>query len=127
MVKGGAQENTLATVIGVHGRGWESSLVTGPALGPEGSLEPECLAAGVRSARPSADCADGNGATRAPGAIGRPAGAVDGRAQRGRFCPVPGLPGNSNGCPRGAGLAGGGPRPGDGGTAGAGQGAGFPD
>src|SRR3954453_17975951 len=51
MVKGGAQENTLATVIGVHGRGWESSLVTGPGLGPEGSLEPECLAAGVRLLR----------------------------------------------------------------------------
>jgi len=48
MVKGGAQENTLATVAGIHGRGWESALVTGPALGPEGSLEPECLAAGVR-------------------------------------------------------------------------------
>jgi glycosyltransferase involved in cell wall biosynthesis len=51
MVKGGAQENTLATVAGIHGRGWESALVTGPALGPEGTLEPECLAAGVRILR----------------------------------------------------------------------------
>lgn len=51
MVKGGAQENTLATVLGVGGAGWESSLATGPALGPEGSLEPECMAAGVRLLR----------------------------------------------------------------------------
>jgi glycosyltransferase involved in cell wall biosynthesis len=48
MVKGGAQENTLATVTGIHGDRWRSSLATGPALGPEGSLEPECLSAGVR-------------------------------------------------------------------------------
>lgn len=48
MVRGGAQENTLANVAGIHGRGWESCLVTGPALGPEGSLEPRCAAAGVR-------------------------------------------------------------------------------
>jgi glycosyltransferase involved in cell wall biosynthesis len=51
MVKGGAQENTLATTVGFSGPGWSSSLVTGPALGPEGSLEPECLAAGVRMLR----------------------------------------------------------------------------
>jgi len=48
MVKGGAQENTLATVAGIHGGGWSSALITGPALGAEGSLEPECQAAGVR-------------------------------------------------------------------------------
>src|SRR5205823_967593 len=48
MVKGGAQENTLATVLGIDGRRWESSLAAGPALGPEGSLEPECRRAGVR-------------------------------------------------------------------------------
>ncbi|MGV3721925.1 MAG: glycosyltransferase family 4 protein [Actinomycetota bacterium] len=51
MVKGGAQENTLANVLGLHGEGWESSLATGPAEGPEGSLEPECLATGVRMLR----------------------------------------------------------------------------
>jgi glycosyltransferase involved in cell wall biosynthesis len=51
MVKGGAQENTLANVTGLSGGGWESSLATGPALGPEGSLEPECLAEGVRMLR----------------------------------------------------------------------------
>lgn len=51
MVKGGAQENTLANVLGLDGPGWESSLATGPAEGPEGSLEPECLATGVRMLR----------------------------------------------------------------------------
>jgi glycosyltransferase involved in cell wall biosynthesis len=51
MVKGGAQENTLANVARIHGDGWESSLVTGHAGGAEGSLEPECLAAGVRMIR----------------------------------------------------------------------------
>jgi glycosyltransferase involved in cell wall biosynthesis len=51
MVKGGAQENTLSNVLGLAGPGWESSLATGPAVGPEGSLEPECLAAGVRMLR----------------------------------------------------------------------------
>jgi glycosyltransferase involved in cell wall biosynthesis len=51
MVKGGAQENTLATVAGINGHGWASSLATGPAKGPEGSLELECLAAGMRLLR----------------------------------------------------------------------------
>jgi hypothetical protein len=53
MVRGGAQENTLATAAGIQGDGWASGLVAGPALGPEGSLEPECLAAGVRMLRVS--------------------------------------------------------------------------
>jgi glycosyltransferase involved in cell wall biosynthesis len=48
MVRGGAQENTLANVTRINGDGWNSALATGPALGPEGSLEPECEAAGVR-------------------------------------------------------------------------------
>ena len=48
MVRGGAQENTLGSVTRIHGEGWESVLVTGHAVGPEGSLEPECLASGVR-------------------------------------------------------------------------------
>jgi glycosyltransferase involved in cell wall biosynthesis len=48
MVRGGAQENTLANLVRIAGGGWESSLVTGPALGSEGSLEPECEAKGVR-------------------------------------------------------------------------------
>jgi glycosyltransferase involved in cell wall biosynthesis len=54
MVRGGAQENTLATVVDINGGGWESSLATGPAMGPEGSMEPECLLAGVRMLRASA-------------------------------------------------------------------------
>jgi glycosyltransferase involved in cell wall biosynthesis len=51
MVKGGAQENTLATAAGMDCGQWESCLATGRALGPEGSLEPECVAAGVRMLR----------------------------------------------------------------------------
>ncbi|MBM3459660.1 MAG: glycosyltransferase family 4 protein, partial [Armatimonadetes bacterium] len=49
MVKGGAQENTLATVAGIQGRGWDSALITGPAEGLEGSLEPAIRARGVRT------------------------------------------------------------------------------
>ena len=51
MVKGGAQENTLASVRGISGPGIESSLAAGPAVGPEGSLEGECRAAGIRMLR----------------------------------------------------------------------------
>ncbi len=35
---GGAQENTLLTCEGLHKRGHEVTLITGPALGPEGQL-----------------------------------------------------------------------------------------
>jgi len=38
MILGGAQENTLLTCEGLHGRGHEVTLVTGPAIGPEGEL-----------------------------------------------------------------------------------------
>ncbi|MCE9583515.1 MAG: glycosyltransferase family 4 protein [Planctomycetes bacterium] len=38
MILGGAQENTLLSVEGLHRRGWDVSLVTGPAEGPEGEL-----------------------------------------------------------------------------------------
>ncbi|KAF0245241.1 MAG: group 1 glycosyl [Planctomycetota bacterium] len=38
MILGGAQENTLLTVEGLHRRGWDAWLVTGPAEGPEGEL-----------------------------------------------------------------------------------------
>lgn len=38
MILGGAQENTLLTVEGLHKRGWDVSLVSGPAEGPEGEL-----------------------------------------------------------------------------------------
>jgi glycosyltransferase involved in cell wall biosynthesis len=38
LILGGAQENTLLTVEGLQARGDEVTLITGPALGPEGSL-----------------------------------------------------------------------------------------
>jgi len=40
LVVGGAQENTIATVLGLRKRpGWEVDLISGPTHGPEGSLE----------------------------------------------------------------------------------------
>jgi glycosyltransferase involved in cell wall biosynthesis len=42
LIVGGAQENTVATVFGLRGKpGVEVSLISGPASGPEGSLENE--------------------------------------------------------------------------------------
>jgi glycosyltransferase involved in cell wall biosynthesis len=42
LVIGGAQENTVATVLGLRQKpGVEVHLISGPTLGPEGSLEPE--------------------------------------------------------------------------------------
>ena len=42
LVLGGAQENTLATIHGLRGKpGLEINLISGPTLGPEGSLESE--------------------------------------------------------------------------------------
>jgi glycosyltransferase involved in cell wall biosynthesis len=38
MILGGAQENTLLTCEALHARGHEVTLITGPALGPEGQL-----------------------------------------------------------------------------------------
>lgn len=38
MTRGGAQENTLATVRGLAARGYQSVLVTGPSWGPEGEI-----------------------------------------------------------------------------------------
>jgi len=38
MILGGAQENTILTCEGLRARGCEVTLVTGPALGPEGDL-----------------------------------------------------------------------------------------
>lgn len=41
LIVGGAQENTVASVLGLREKpGLEVDLVTGPTLGPEGSLEP---------------------------------------------------------------------------------------
>ncbi len=46
LVVGGAQENTIASVLGLRARpGLEVRLISGPTTGPEGSLEP--LVAGV--------------------------------------------------------------------------------
>ncbi len=40
LIVGGAQENTVASVLGLRGRtGWQVRLISGPAEGPEGSLE----------------------------------------------------------------------------------------
>jgi glycosyltransferase involved in cell wall biosynthesis len=40
LIIGGAQENTIATVLGLQGRpGFQTNLITGPSPGPEGSLE----------------------------------------------------------------------------------------
>ena len=48
LIIGGAQENTLLSVLGQRdAHGDEVALITGPGLGPEGSLEPAALAAGV--------------------------------------------------------------------------------
>jgi glycosyltransferase involved in cell wall biosynthesis len=41
LIVGGAQENTIASVLGFQSKpGWEVDLVSGPTLGPEGTLEP---------------------------------------------------------------------------------------
>lgn len=41
MIIGGAQENTLSTVIGLQKKGHEVILISGPSRGPEGSMEDE--------------------------------------------------------------------------------------
>src|SRR5215218_6804645 len=38
LIVGGAQENTLLSCEGQHNRGHDVTLITGPAIGPEGSL-----------------------------------------------------------------------------------------
>ena len=40
LVVGGAQENTVATVLGLRQKGVAVHLISGPTTGPEGSLEP---------------------------------------------------------------------------------------
>ncbi|MCY2930264.1 MAG: glycosyltransferase, partial [Planctomycetota bacterium] len=50
MILGGAQENTLLTCERLHARGHEVTLVTGPALGPEGQLMDRARAGGYRLA-----------------------------------------------------------------------------
>jgi len=48
MILGGAQENTLLTCEGLRARGHEVTLITGPALGPEGQLMDRARAGGYR-------------------------------------------------------------------------------
>ena len=48
MIVGGAMENTLLTCEGLHARGHEVTLVTGPALGPEGELMTRARSGGYR-------------------------------------------------------------------------------
>ena len=47
LIIGGAQENTVATCIGLRRLGYECDLVVGPQTGPEGSLHGKTRAAGV--------------------------------------------------------------------------------
>jgi glycosyltransferase involved in cell wall biosynthesis len=47
LIVGGAQENTVATCIGLRRLGYDVDLVIGPETGPEGSLCDEARAAGV--------------------------------------------------------------------------------
>jgi glycosyltransferase involved in cell wall biosynthesis len=48
LIIGGAQENTLLSCQGQHALGHDVTLVTGPALGPEGSLMDRAAAAGFK-------------------------------------------------------------------------------
>src|SRR5205085_1295010 len=48
LIIGGAQENTLLSCEGQHDRGHEVTLITGPAIGPEGSLTDRAAAYGYR-------------------------------------------------------------------------------
>jgi len=47
LIVGGAQENTVATCIGLRKLGYDCDLVIGPQTGPEGSLYEQARAAGV--------------------------------------------------------------------------------
>ncbi len=48
LIVGGAQENTLLSCEGQHAAGHEVTLITGPALGPEGSLLDRARGTGYR-------------------------------------------------------------------------------
>ncbi len=48
LIVGGAQENTLLTCEGLHAKGHEVTLLTGPSLGPEGSLMERAEKGGYR-------------------------------------------------------------------------------
>ncbi|MBN1490829.1 MAG: glycosyltransferase family 1 protein, partial [Phycisphaerae bacterium] len=48
LIVGGAQENTLLTCEGLHRRGHDVVLITGPQTGPEGSLLGEACSHGYQ-------------------------------------------------------------------------------
>jgi glycosyltransferase involved in cell wall biosynthesis len=48
LIIGGAQENTLLSCEGQHARGHDVTLITGPAIGPEGSLMERAQRCGYR-------------------------------------------------------------------------------
>ncbi|MDP6635802.1 MAG: glycosyltransferase family 4 protein [Phycisphaerae bacterium] len=48
LILGGAQENTLLTCEGLHQRGHDVTLITGPAIGPEGQLITRAHSGGYR-------------------------------------------------------------------------------
>src|SRR4051812_36067540 len=48
LILGGAQENTLLSCEGQHDRGHDVTLITGPAIGPEGSLMERATTYGYR-------------------------------------------------------------------------------
>jgi glycosyltransferase involved in cell wall biosynthesis len=48
LILGGAQENTLLSCQGQHDRGHDVTLITGPPMGPEGSLMDRAKAGGYR-------------------------------------------------------------------------------
>src|SRR5438094_7869880 len=48
LIIGGAQENTLLSCAGQHDRGHDVTLITGPAIGPEGSLMERATKHGYR-------------------------------------------------------------------------------
>lgn len=48
LILGGAQENTILTCEGLHRRGHEVTLITGPPLGPEGQLLDRARSEGYR-------------------------------------------------------------------------------
>jgi glycosyltransferase involved in cell wall biosynthesis len=48
LIIGGAQENTLLSCEGLHGRGHDVTLITGPDAGPEGSLLERARGGGYR-------------------------------------------------------------------------------
>jgi len=48
LIIGGAQENTLLSCEGQHDRGHDVTLITGPAIGPEGSLMERATSYGYR-------------------------------------------------------------------------------